>query len=1416
MADYLTAPVGATKPLSESAIKWFDQSQVDGVLVYQTQNVIAALVDAAYMRSIYGAAVKSDVHIVERNEKSYVTKADILKGPFLEVRDEKRAADAVKWLDRLKDVFLDESVVLGQVTRPDINAAPTPDKWDFPCFGIVNLDDLVPGLFLKPTRVSYSKRDDGVDGFEITITEQSQSQFAKGRLVLSLSPATSTSATLSTLETQAELLVDESGNGGWERVRPLWIRTDEGFLRIGEPEATDAPGPDVRPYAVSAETRALDLSRNATFLEEHASCLVHLDASGDKSLTIRFDLNGPASTAFEITDPCVGVVWSRRTCNPSTMAVRGAPPGTTDLDAGTPLYLVSLPASSVPADIPNVVWDVALVPVTPLTGTPLRLQLNLKSALGGIPVHHYAPSKNLVMGPAAAVNDATAEASWLRSLIPHRSDAADMQMSISAQGIVTAGLTQIDWQLAADSGLVTRYGFEGTALPTIVAHVEEEFDASGAPRSVPNAPAVLRSEYCHMHNSETDRAPIGSTYVFNAPGKLEYRVRVRCPWSAADSAAQRIYATHPQLGISSRADDAKPSSVDQFGWWATQRFFSTRVPNGPSFPHEWLEVNRQGDGPWKARQWCRLSDDSLVKSDRGETASDQADLLTFWAKPTFKFSTTFNPDHAGLSNFQLTEEVTADGSTFTLWNDNKVLWESKAAGQGPKVVNRLIISAASSDAPIWNISADLRYGITTRRINRIFIELYRWGSQFKLVRCMLGWDAAKVFGFDSEGQFHVTEFIEDAGGAPKRSIELNGHVKVLEKEGIAPNTITMEAFFWAAVIDESRKPDQRILRVLCRHKLFLNSNPKPVQFVALHDARIVENDLDLSSDLVLMGTDDRTPGNVAAKDAWEPDRRRLFKAQIDPVSMRYAAKAFVRLRYGNGGMPALGVPAGPPKQFVPTIIPAWAECMAQITPWFTNDEEDRRKRSSWLGGDRLLRDIAKRTAGSNLEVTVFWLGAENDLAPDRPLRACTLAASTIDGKSLAQMGGVPTWMPCPVRGLETEEETAIQDPEKQQAKLWLFAPWPQIAARWPAGTDEENVKRAKTTLIRLGWTREAVVETTLDAHIKRWNLVDSPLLNREAHVGWFGWPLYGDSEHPTDALASSEQIVHQMPSSPSRVAIQTVFDEDLPKNAPFSALVHEPLFDPSYPPEPPPVGFANMMFMTRGLRVGALHQAVRFSALEPKAQEVVPEALPPVQAVEDLEIEGVKLPNGNALLKLLWGRKSGLALQNVDVSSGIKLKIEPVGDGWNAIRPLQGPPGLAIKVDGKWVEADYRTSIKLTSPVVDALEVSVPAGQPWTQTIVRFEKISANGEAGPPVSRSYFVDDDVSRTWVGVFVNGMVHAFGAVPARFRLTTNGAAASWERTTEFSIPMRSVTDKAYVVDVDAFGHMVAHVTKGATSL
>lgn len=1409
MADYLTAPVGAANPLSESAIDWFDQSRVDGVLVYQTQNVITALVDAADTRSIYGAAARPDVHIVERNGKSYVTKADILKGLFPEVRD-------AKWRDRVKDVFLDESVVLGHAPRPDIDPAPTPDQWEFPCFGIINLDDLVPGLFLKPAKVSYRKR---ADGFDIKLTEQSRSQFAKGRMVLSLSTAT-TSATLSTLETQAEFLVDESGNGGWERVRPLWIRTDAGFMRIGAPDAAHAPSPDVRLYDLPAETRALNLSRTAPFLEEHASCLAHLDASGDKSLTISFDLNGPTSVGFEVTDPCIGVVLSRRTCNPSVMAASSAPPGAADLDAGTPLYLISLPASSLPSDIPNVVWHVELVPVPQAAGVPAdvpaHFQLDLRSTPGGIPVHHYAPTDNLVMGPAAAINDATAEASRLRALIPQRSDAGDMQMSISAQGIVMAGLTGVDWELASASGLVTRYGFASAALPAILARVEEEFDATGTSRSVPDAPAVLRSEYCHLHTAETDRAPIGSTYVFNSPGTLEYRARARSSWSAADQKAGRIHARHPLLGISSRADDATPGSVDQFGWWATQRFFSTRVSNGPTFPQQWLEVNRQGDGQWKARQWCRLSDDSLVKSDRGETASDQADLLTFWPKPTFSFLTFFKQDHAGLANFQLTEEVTADGSTFKLWNDKNVLWESRAAEQGPKVVNRLVISAARSDEPIWNIAADLGYGIRTRSINRIFIELYRWGSQFKLVRCMLGWDAAKVFGFNSERSFHVTEFIEETGGAPKRSIELNGHVKALEKAGIAPNTIMMEAFFWASVIDESHRPDQRILRVLCRHNLFLNNSKKPVQFVALHDARIVDNELDLSSDLVLMGTDDRTAGNVAAKDAWEPDRRRLFKAQIDPVSTRYSAKAFVRLRYGNGATPSLNVPAGPPRQFVPTIIPAWAECMAQITPWFTNDEEDRRQRSSWLGGDRLLRDIAVRTAGANLEVTVFWLGAENGLAPELPLRACTLVASTIEGKSLAQLGGVPTWLPCPVRGLETE--TAIQDPDMKQAKLWLFAPWPQIAARWPVGTDDENLKRAKTTLIRLGWTREAVIETTLDTGLKlaRWRLVDSPLLNRDAYLGWFGWPLYGDSEHPTEALASSEQIVHQVPNSPSRVAIQTVFNDDVLKNAPFPALLHEPLVDPTYPPEPAPVGFADMVFRTRGLRVGALHQAVRFSALDPKVQEVVPTALPSVQSTDDLDIEHVKLPNGNILLKLLWGRRSGLALQNVDVSSGIRLKIEPVGDGWNAIRPLQGPPGLAIKVDGKWVEADYRASIRLTTPVLDALDVSVPAGQPWSQTIMRFEKIGATGAVERQVSRSFFVDDDVSRTWVGVFVNGIVHAFGAVPARFRLTIDGAAASWERTTEFAIPIRKNNYKAYVVEVDAFGHMVAHVVKGTTSL
>ena len=99
---------------------------------------------------------------------------------------------------------------------------------------------------------------------------------------------------------------------------------------------------------------------------------------------------------------------------------------------------------------------------------------------------------------------------------------------------------------------------------------------------------------------------------------------------------------------------------------------------------------------------------------------------------------------------------------------------------------------------------------------------------------------------------------------------------------------------------------------------------------------------------------------------------------------------------------------------------------------------------------------------------------------------------------------------------------------------------------------------------------------------------------------------------------------------------------------------------------------------------------------------------------------------------------------------------------------------------------------------------------------MRFEKIGASGDVERQISRSFFVDDDVSRTWVGVFVNGIVHAFGAAPARFHLTIDGAAASWERTTEFAIPIRKNNYKAYVVEVDAFGHMVARVVKGTTSL
>ena len=1397
MTEHLRAPSVPADPLIESTIKWFDGTDLNDVLVHQTQKVVTALVDAGHMHSIYGAATRQNGYIVKRNGKGYVINADILIDLFDETCD-------AAWVRRLSNVFVDESVVLGQAARPDISRDPGPESWEFPCFGIINLDDYVPGLFLKPTKVSFHSRVTD-DGFDIRIIEQSNSKFTKGKLSLSLSPVVR-SARITTLETQAEFLVDVAGNGGWERVRPLWIRTNSGFLRAGTPDHMAASPFDVRGYDLPAESRALDLTSMASFLEEHASCVAHLDASGNKTIRFSFSRSGLESVSLEVDDPCIGAMFTKRTCNPSDMAISHAPPSDVDIEKGTPLYLISLPAVSDALSIPDVTWQVEL-------GND---QLRLNGAVAGIPVHHYAPYDNLVMGPAAAANEANAEITPLRALIPQRLNEDEIVLQMSPKDIEIGMSGKVDWQLAAHSGLVTRYGFDGLAWPVITPHVEQEIDASGASHIYPNEPAVLRNEYCHLHTSETEISPIESTYVFNEQGTLKYSTRERAV--SADPAAKLVYAMHPQDGISSRVEDAIAVAVDRFGWWSTQRFYNGRAPNGPVFPHDLLELNKMDSGWWQARQWCRLSDDSLVHlPPRDDLASDGDDPFTFWPKPKFRFLTSFGTIHFGLANFQLTEEVSADGSEFTLWNDKNVLWESKSEAERPKVINRLVIASSCAEDSVWDIGAELGYGITTKKINRIFIELYRWGKQWKLARCMLGWGAAKVFGFESKGTFHVTEYIEAYGDTLKRSIELNGHVTVLKEDSGALNSITSEAFFWAAIIDETQPAKERCLRVLCKHELFFNGL-KSVKFVALHDARIVGNELDLSSDLVLMGLDKPSAGTISAEDAWEPDRRRLFKARIDPVSNLYSAKAFMRLRYvapppdPTERLKRLVVEK-PPVAHVPTIIPAWAECMTQITPWFTNGEEDRRQRSSWLGGNRLLRDISVLSTGLELQVTVSWLGTENEIAPEP--RACTLVATTRDSQSLDDLQSVPTWVPCPVGSL-VEIDTNIEDVDKSLTKLWLFAPWPQITAHWPtgAGIEEENRKRAKTILVQLGWTREAVIETTDDTGLKRWSVVDSPLLNRDSHMGWFGWPLYSDSEQPKEILASSEQIVHKLPGSHSRVGIQTVFNDDI---ATGSLLVKEPLVDPCYAINPSQVGFGNMVFRPCGLRIGVLHQVIRFGAGTPTIMELMPSVLPPVKVTEDLEVVSEALFNGNTMMRLRWGQVPALAVQNVITSAaGVQLKFEPVLGGWNSIKPLQGPPGLAIKADGKWLDVDYRTNIKVAEPIVDGLEVRLPASQPWSQIILTLAQFDIDGKLVHQISRSFFVDNEVSRTWTGVFVKQKIQAFGAEPARFWLTGLDLARPWTRASEFTLTLPSSDNSAFVVDIDSFGRMLAHVKLNANSL
>lgn len=1237
-----------------------------------------------------------------------------------------------------------------------------------------------------------------------------------------------------TLKANAALLLDEVADGAWEAGSPLWIRTASGFVRWHSAQGRLS-------YRTTAESRTVDVTGWLPAFAPDGFARLLLDASGDKTLTI----NTATRTAeLLIEDPALMIALPRACCNGLQLAVPLLPPD----DAAVTSTLCIVSQSLAPSE------DLCTAAIGLEQTSPLTARLALTATRLAGATQYFAPAGNWVRLAESAANCAAGLAR-ARVMLPHavKTEAfalilgQDLEArgaeNFDAEAALSVALPAVDGAARFVSGPLARFDIKDAGATA------DNYGLEIWPLPLGNQastePVVLRSLYRRSSAQGSFAAdelpPYAATRVVATGIATPTIAR-----SLIENAGTRWHYLRVAPGVDEAQLRFAPQQLGKRRGWVEGANFIGRTADKPG-PIDYLELH----GATKhVRNWLRLSNDTLVPRKAAPPTVGAPDP----AAPGYYEGLAIDPlatrlgerdapeERGSLSLFILEETLPESGGgspRFALLLDLSSIGLDpvKIDIDPPKtpVVNRLVIAVAN---PKFGEAAakpkqlgegdPCRLALTS--LNRLYLELEREGSHFSVRRGMLGWNASGAFGLvaDDQEPLEVTEMFERRDGALSRTVEFNGVLPIIKEPmqevvGLHNQAYRLTAYFWAATWRFTNDAAASTLRVICYHGWTYGGGTK--WFASTQDGRVASGRLDLSADLVLMLAEDTRAADSRGTDSpWQAVRRHLYSVVLEtPLGAggqpSNKIAGFLTLRHRPAAR--FKVDEDPSPRDL-QLIPDWRAAERDILPLFSDlPRPARPERLTWLRPrgkqEQRLNAGLEAAPGEALDVVLHAFVAEVPPIASFKLFACCLVGE------IGREEGIPRWVPAPLRGGDAPPSRPpalpAGPPPRAMSRLWLFDGPPRMVNEWPDDPAYTPAEEASRTLARLGWTREAVLERDagLGSEAVTWSVADSPLLNREASIGWFAWPLRapGDKstpgEWPQDALPCTQPAPQYEATAPRAFSIEVAFDEDRPvgAKADMPAATMPVLLDLA-PAEGAGKVSVPIKLRSAGLRAGAWHRLVDYQQKSIKSQMFSPAALPAWgdegRLATDPKRPGFfswdERPVGSFRIVL---PDAGAAPKN---SYLLEVPTEAFG-----VRIIQSADELLIWTtqDKQGKEVD-RTRIYEAWDVAGAkrLGIRMPQGAPFRTLLVEFYAKSPAGQAVAVEQRKYF--DGGAERLAGIFDDsGQLQAFGSEQVSFYPDEAAPpTVGWKRVAEWQGRVGLQGDMAawYVATVDIEGRFTLY--------
>lgn len=1350
-------------------VPWFDNTQQPADVVYIADGRTVALARApgGYPRpSVYGTSEQGlTVRKVGPDRAAFVsghwlTPTGSPEGTLL-------AQALASHLPRVPPTQLriDDRPLLGAGEADDVAG---PDHWSVAILGELNVPGMAEALPLRPTRAAWQ---DGI----LRLSEPGAPGAISGAgtltLVLQLASAEAFAAP-ATIDVQmpVALLLDERSDGAWECPSPLWLPTTTGLLRVEQGGARTVP------YLLANESRSVDLHGQLPAAGAGARVRLLLDQSGPKSLAIE-RLGSAFTLTLEVAAPALVFVLPGLAVDGAALPAPGLPPGTEALARAAALQLVPLHLCGL-ASSP---WSLA---------AGKALQLSWQAGQPAATVRHFTAHGNWVLPPEAAANDA-AGVSMLRALVPlqPRGDTQRFLMRREAnagRSGATLVLEPLDPFGLQDPAEALRWG----PLATFGAVPGQEWWPGGQPGPAPE-PAALRALYRLL--------PAALAQDGAAAGFAATRVRAGRPVPFEDG--QAIPTTDLAVGETwayrhdkadpwRRTDDVFEWPGKHFGWTPGSHFMApaafSATPQALHPALAWGEVRRENDA-YLPQRWMRLSDGALlpVPAGAGVPLASWLEAVAALAVPVdadlVNATLEEEPGHGdwGLAKLTLVERLVGNERTLALHVGTTVLPIGPLAGkfQG---VNRFVFAHAGR----IGVDAILANGIRVATLDRVYLELERRGERFVVATGMLGWGAAGAFGWErrAESELHVTERFERTDGRLVRSVELNGILSHVLHGGSS----RLDVYFWDTLL----RQDADSIRVICDYRL--DTPQGKVSICALQDALVDGARLDLSADIAILGTADAARSALLAS-PWQPQRRNLYSLLFDTTPDSFDYAGYLRIRASDA--PALATPPTG-DEIQPRIVPAWYLCDRDLVPWFDDSVHGKRDRAQWTVNGPLRSGAAARP-GAQLDVTLYAVAG----LQGGQCYACTLIG--VGGKD----AGLPQWVPAPVRVPPPGGVAGDGVVAPPMFRLWLFNPGSRMVAEWPAPAPADvaaampqALQDAGDRLWRMGWTREAVLESPADGNEVTWQVIDSLLLNRGASLAWFGWPLSPGALYPDDPLPSSTQVPQTSCPLQSSFALQVEFEDDRPGQR-RATLMHDSGHLFGWPEEAatPFRPLDGVAFRSAGLRVGVHHKLVCYGPATADVEvSTTPLDLAAPVTGQPLSVHGEWL---------VW-RQDGVEFADdgprAMPGNVLQYAWTPRCD---TLRVSGAPSGTEWLSPSGW--APLPDNVALQVATQDRVSLRLPEGAAWGTLSLAL--VTVHEGVSPPSSTAHKTLFPPSGTRVaGVFDSqGILLAFGEERASYRppaeVPEEGTMA-WNRALGAVLPARLAARVERVLTVDVNGRVV----------